>query len=87
MPVISRLVRTRNAGRALIDEAIVRGAEVIVLGSPGRDAASTRLFDETADFVVRHAPCKVVVGATERWRGEQTAAPVRQQLLEVGEEE
>ena len=87
VPVISRLVRTRNAGRALIDEAIVRGAEVIVLGSPGRDAASTRLFDETADFVVRHAPCKVVVGATERWRGEQTAAPVRQQLLEVGEEE
>ena len=33
--VISRLVRTRNAGRALVEEADRRGSEIIVLGSPG----------------------------------------------------
>ena len=33
--VISRLVRTRNAGRALVEEAERRGSEIIVLGSPG----------------------------------------------------
>ena len=85
--VISRVVRTRNAGRALIDEAIARGSEVIVLGSPSRDAGSLKLFDQTVEYVVRNAPCKVVVGATERWRGEQHAEPVRQQLVVMGEDE
>ena len=36
VPVIGRLVRTRHAGRTLVDEARARSSEVIVLGSPGR---------------------------------------------------
>ena len=69
MQVISRLVRTRNAGRALVEEADRRGSEVIVLGSPGRSARSARLFGSTVDYVLRHARCKVMVGATPEWRG------------------
>jgi APA family basic amino acid/polyamine antiporter len=67
--VISRLVRTRNAGRALVEEAERRGSEIIVLGSPGRSARSARLFGTTVDYVLRHARCKVMVGATPEWRG------------------
>ena len=67
--VISRLVRTRNAGRALVEEADRRGSEIIVLGSPGRSARSARLFGSTVDYVLRHARCKVMVGATPEWRG------------------
>ena len=67
--MISRLVRTRNAGRALVEEAERRGSEIIVLGSPGRSARSARLFGSTVDYVLRHAHCKVMVGATPEWRG------------------
>ena len=73
--VISRLVRTRNAGRALVEEAERRGSEIIVLGSPGRSARSARLFGSTVDYVLRHARCKVMVGATPEWRGAARAVP------------
>jgi APA family basic amino acid/polyamine antiporter len=71
--VVSRLVRTRNAGRALVEEAERRGSEVIVLGSPGRSPRSARLFGSTVDYVLRHARCKVMVGATPEWRGASRA--------------
>jgi APA family basic amino acid/polyamine antiporter len=73
--VISRLVRTRHAGRALVEEADRRGSEVIVLSSPGRSARSARLFGTTVDYVLRHARCKVMVGATPEWRGASRAIP------------
>ena len=75
--VISRLVRTRNAGRALVEEAERRGSEVIVLGSPGRSVRSARLFGSTVDYVLRHAHCKVMVGATPEWRGAAHAVAPR----------
>jgi hypothetical protein len=40
-----------------------------VLGSPGRSSRSARLFGSTVDYVLRHARCKVMVGATPEWRG------------------
>ncbi len=54
--VIGRLVRTRHAGRTLVDEARARSSEVIVLGSPGRSPRESRLFGETVDYVLRNAP-------------------------------
>jgi APA family basic amino acid/polyamine antiporter len=75
--VISRLVRTRNAGRALVEEAERRGSEIIVLGSPGRSVRSARLFGSTVDYVLRHARCKVMVGAAPEWRGAAHAAAPR----------
>jgi APA family basic amino acid/polyamine antiporter len=76
--VISRLVRTRNAGRSLVEEADRRGSEIIVLGSPGRSARSARLFGSTVDYVLRHARCKVMVGATPEWRGARHAVAPRE---------
>ena len=47
-------MRARNAGRAIVDEAERRGAEIIVLGAPrGRHRA---IFGQTVDFVLKHAP-------------------------------
>jgi nucleotide-binding universal stress UspA family protein len=71
VPVIGRLVRTRHAGRTLVDEARARSSEVIVLGSPGRSPRESRLFGETVDYVLRNARCKVMVGASAEWRGPQ----------------
>ncbi|MGH2933479.1 MAG: amino acid permease [Gaiellaceae bacterium] len=63
--VIPRLVRTRNAGRAIVDEAARRGSELIVMGSPRRMRLSSRkqIFGDTVDFVLKHAPCRVMVAA------------------------
>jgi APA family basic amino acid/polyamine antiporter len=64
--VIGRLVRARSAGEAIVEEAARRGSEIIVLGSPRRilAAGSRAVFGRTVDYVLKHAPCRVMVAAT-----------------------
>jgi basic amino acid/polyamine antiporter, APA family len=57
-----RLVRARNAGRAIVDEAISRNSEIIVMGAPRTDRPRG-VFSETVDFVLKHAPSRVMVAA------------------------
>jgi basic amino acid/polyamine antiporter, APA family len=64
--VITRLVRARNAGRAVVDEASRRHAELIVMGGPRRvrlQRGRRAIFGDTVDFVLKHAPCRVMVAA------------------------
>jgi nucleotide-binding universal stress UspA family protein len=61
--VTGRLVRARSAGRAIVDEAIRRGSEIIVMGAPRRDRPRRAVFSDTVDFVLKHAPCRVMVAA------------------------
>ena len=65
--VRERLVRARNAGRAIVDEAERRGTEIIVMGAPrkGRGGRGT-IFGGTVDFVLKHAPCRVMVAAAPK---------------------
>jgi APA family basic amino acid/polyamine antiporter len=59
--VVERVVRARHAGRAIVDEAERRASEIIVLGAPrGRHRA---IFGHTVDYVLKHAPCRVMVAA------------------------
>jgi APA family basic amino acid/polyamine antiporter len=66
--VIGRLVRARRAGRAIVDEAERRHSEIIVMGSPrrDRDRRRGRIFGGTVDFVLKNAPCRVMVAAAPR---------------------
>jgi nucleotide-binding universal stress UspA family protein len=50
-----------DAGRALCDLATERGARAIVLGTRGRGGVKRALLGSVSDFVVRHAPCPVVI--------------------------
>ncbi len=64
--VIERIVRARNAGRAIVDEAARRNSEIIVMGGPRRvrlEAGRRVIFGDTVDFVLKHAPCRVMVAA------------------------
>jgi APA family basic amino acid/polyamine antiporter len=62
--MVERIVRSRNAGRAIVEEAERRHAEIVVLGAPrGRHRA---VFGHTVDFVLKHAPCRVMVAARTR---------------------
>src|SRR5436309_7446864 len=64
--VIERIVRARNAGRAIVDEATRRGSEIIVMGGPRRvrlASGKRAIFGDTVDFVLKHAACRVMVAA------------------------
>jgi APA family basic amino acid/polyamine antiporter len=62
--VVERVVRGRNAGRAIVEEADRRGAEIIVLGAPR--GAHRAIFGHTVDFVLKNAPCRVMVATGKR---------------------
>jgi APA family basic amino acid/polyamine antiporter len=66
VPVTTRIVRARNSGRAIVDEAVRRGAEIIVMGGPRRirlQRGRRAIFGDTVDFVLKHAPTRVMVAA------------------------
>jgi APA family basic amino acid/polyamine antiporter len=66
--VIGRIVRARRPGRAIVDEAERRNSEIIVMGAPRRDHGRQRgrIFGGTVDFVLKNAPCRVLVAASPR---------------------
>jgi len=65
--VIGRLRRARRAGPAIVDEAKSRHSEIIVLGSPRRRGqAGRRIFGDTVDYVLKNAPCRVLVAAARK---------------------
>ena len=57
------VVRARSIGHAIVDEAERRQADVILLGSSPRWRRQSRFFSPTVDFVLRRAPCQVLVVA------------------------
>jgi APA family basic amino acid/polyamine antiporter len=61
--VVGRLLRSRNAGRAIVREAERRQSEIIVLGAPRADRPGRPIFSETVDYVLKNAPCRVMVAA------------------------
>ncbi len=63
--VTERLVRARHAGRAIVDEAARRHSEIIVIGTP-RVSGRRAVFSDTVDFVLKHAPSRVMVAAGPR---------------------
>lgn len=56
-----QVARARKAGRAIVDEAKAAPTRLIVLGLGERPNFEDRVFGSTADFVVRHAPCDVIL--------------------------
>jgi APA family basic amino acid/polyamine antiporter len=60
--VIPRLLRARSPGRALVDELTRRNSEIVVIGAPRR-LHRRSVFDDAAQFVLEHAPTRVMVVA------------------------
>ena len=61
--VRGEVVRARSIGHAIVDEAMRRDADLILLGSSPRWRRQSRFFSPTVDFVLRRAPCEVLVVA------------------------
>jgi basic amino acid/polyamine antiporter, APA family len=66
--VVERVVRGRNAGAEIVAEAERRNAEIIVMGAPRlpHRTRTSAIFGKTADYVLRHAPCRVMIAAARR---------------------
>ncbi len=64
--VLDRLVRARSAGPAIVQEAEQRGSEIIVIGTPRKSLTVSQraVFGRTVDYVLRNAPCRVMVTAS-----------------------
>jgi nucleotide-binding universal stress UspA family protein len=56
-------VRARSIGQAIVEQARARDADLIVLGSAPRWRRQSRFFSPTVDYVLRKAPCEVLIVA------------------------
>ena len=56
-------VRARSIGDAIVGEARRRGTDLIVVGSAPRWRRQSRFFSPTVEYVLRKAPCEVLVVA------------------------
>jgi basic amino acid/polyamine antiporter, APA family len=61
--VRTETIKARAIGPAIVDEARRRGVDLIVLGSSPRWRRQSRFFSPTVDYVLRNAPCEVLVVA------------------------
>ncbi|MDX6515864.1 MAG: basic amino acid/polyamine antiporter, family, partial [Gaiellaceae bacterium] len=66
--VVPRLTRARSAASAIVEEAKSRGSEIVVMGTPRKERLRVRgaALGETVDFVLRNAPCRVMVVAARK---------------------
>jgi APA family basic amino acid/polyamine antiporter len=56
-------VRARSIGSAIVEQAVERDSDLIVLGSSPRWRRQSGFFSPTVDYVLRNAPCEVLVVA------------------------
>jgi APA family basic amino acid/polyamine antiporter len=66
--VIGRLLRQRSAGAAIVEEAQRHNSEIVVMGAPRQELVRPQraVFGRTVDYVLRQAPCRVLVTASVR---------------------
>jgi basic amino acid/polyamine antiporter, APA family len=67
LKVRTSVIRTRNAGAALVDEARARGSDLIYFDM-GHAPPAERVFGPTTSYLLRVRPCRIVI---------ETAGPVR----------
>jgi basic amino acid/polyamine antiporter, APA family len=61
--VRAEAVKARSIGHAIAEEARSRDVDLIVLGSSPRWRRQSLFFSPTVDYVLRNAPCEVLVVA------------------------
>jgi nucleotide-binding universal stress UspA family protein len=66
MKVNTLILRARSAGRALLDEMKERKIELAVLGSHHGRSLGELFLGTTHQFLVRHAPCQVLLSIPPR---------------------
>ncbi len=76
----AEILQSRQAGLAVVQEAVDRGVDAIVLGAPYKYVHGSFSPGDTATYVLKNAPCRVVlsrdmVPSTATGNGQGTPAP------------
>jgi nucleotide-binding universal stress UspA family protein len=66
VPVDTKLVQARSAGKAIVEEAIKRKSDLIMLGQPGKHDVAEIIGGKTINYVAQNAPCKVLINIAEK---------------------
>lgn len=72
------LLQARAAGPAIVDEAVQDGVDAILMGARVHKRLGKRTIGDTVDYVMRNAPCEVVV-----LRGAMSEQLVRELEMEI----
>ena len=59
--VSGELLQARDIGDAIVDEAVERGVSTIVLGVGHQETLAEFELGETAQYVLKNAPCQVML--------------------------
>jgi nucleotide-binding universal stress UspA family protein len=59
--VISEILQARDAGPAIVDEAIERGVDAILAGVEYRRPLGEFQLGRTSQYILRNAPCQVMI--------------------------
>lgn len=59
--IMPELLQARTAGAAIVDEAIERDCDVIVMACKINENLGQPTLGETANYVLRTAPCEVIL--------------------------
>ena len=59
--VVPELLQARSAGAAIVDEAIERDIDVIVMASRNRQHFGRVTVGETVPYILKNAPCEVIL--------------------------
>jgi APA family basic amino acid/polyamine antiporter len=74
--VEGEIVRARALGEAIVEQATRQSVDLIVMGSAPRWRRQSRFFSPTVDYVLRRAPCEVMVVAYPQGVLDEIAEPV-----------
>ncbi len=59
--VEGEILQARDVGSTVVQEAVDRKAELIVVGLPSRREYGMPSLGDTVPYILKHAPCRVVV--------------------------
>ncbi|MFM8828792.1 MAG: universal stress protein, partial [Actinomycetota bacterium] len=77
------VVNSRQAGRAIVEEARRTNAEVIMMGVARKRRLGEHIFGRTVDYVLHHAPCRVVIASDAAAPGSTSAEAAGAALSDV----
>jgi basic amino acid/polyamine antiporter, APA family len=61
MHISTKLLKARNAGEAIVGEAVEEGIDLLVIGYHHNHRLAETLLGSTVQHVTHHAPCRVLV--------------------------
>ena len=64
----AELVQARNAGAAVVQEAVDKGVDAIVLGTPYQERFGSYSLGESISYILKHAPCRVIVSREPNYK-------------------